>query len=62
MTNLVLIVFHHVHVSRLNQHGLTITHRLEQILISLLLLDNLLFGAELLSLLPDPLLHDIVSA
>ena len=62
MRDLVLIVLHHIHVPRLYQNSLAASHRLEQRLISLLFLYNLLFGAELLPLLPNLLLNYVLCA
>ena len=62
MGDLVLVVLHHIHVPSLYQNSLAASHRLEQRLISLLFLYNLLFGAELLPLLPNLLLNYVLCA
>ena len=60
MRNLFKIVPHHVQVPSLNQHVLPITDMLQRRLVVLLLLYDLFFDTERLSLLPGLLLFDIV--
>jgi len=54
------VILHHVHVAGLYEHFLAIPHRLEQLLVILLLLDNLLLRVQLLPLLSNLLLHDVI--
>lgn len=62
VSNLVHVILHHVHVASLHQNLLTITHRLEQVFISLLFLDNLLLCTEILALLSYLLFEDVFSS
>ena len=59
MSDLFQVALHHVCVSRVDKDLLAIPHRFQELLIILLLLYDLLFSAEILSLLTDLLLQDI---
>ena len=62
VANLVHVILHHVHVASLHQHLLTITHRLQQVFISLLFLYNLFLCTEFLALLSNLLFEDVFSS
>ena len=62
MCHLLQIALHHISVSRVDQDLLPIAHCLQQFLIILLFLDDLFFGAEVFSLLSDPLLELILNS
>lgn len=51
------VILHHVHMASLNEYLFPLSHRLEQLLIILLLLDDLLLRVQILPLVTHLLLH-----
>ena len=62
VSDLLQVALHHVCVSRVYKDLLAIPHRLQKLLVILLLLYDRLFRAEILSLLTDLFLQDIVDS